>query len=114
MRVAVLVLSSLEEEARLGEAADDLVGGFRGREPVKPAVRVVEAAGLVHRSEHGQVVDPAELEVLLARSRRDVHDAASLFEGHVVPGDDPVLDLGARPEVVERPAVPEPDEVRAL
>ena len=80
VRVAVLVLSSLEEEARLGEATDDLVGGFRGREPVKPAVRVVEVACLVHRSEHGQVVDPAELEVLLARSRRDVHDAASLLE----------------------------------
>ena len=111
MRVAVLVLTGLEEKARFSEATDDLVGRLRGREPVEPAVRVVEVACLVHRAEDGQVVDPAELEVLLARSRRDVHDAASLLDGNVVPGDDPMLDLGSRPEVVERPAVPQPDEL---
>ncbi len=105
VRVAVLVAARLEEEARLGEPADDLIGGLRRREPVQPAVRVVEAARLVHRGEHGELVHEPELEVLLAGAGSDVDDARSLLERHLVPRDHAVLDLGAGPEVVERPAV---------
>ena len=114
VRIAVLVLPDLEQEAGLGEPTDDLVCRLRRREPVQPAVGVVEAPGLVDRGEHGQVVDPAEVEVLLARPGGDVHDPASLVERDLVPRDDAMLDLRARAELVERSPVSEPDELRTL
>ena len=114
MRVAVLVGARFEEEARLAEPADDLVGGLGGREAVQPAVGVVEATRLVDRREHGELVDSAELEVLLSGARGDVDDAASLLERDLVPRDDAMVDLSARAEVVERPAIPEADELGAL
>ena len=109
----MLVGSRLEEEARLGEPPDDLIGCFRRGEPVQPAVRVVEATRLVHRGEHGELVHEPQLEVLLAGAGGDVHDARALFERHLVPRDHAVLDLTAGTEIVERPAVAQPDELRA-
>ena len=107
------IRAGLEQVALLGEAADDLVGRVGRREAVQPAVGVVEPPGLVDRREHRQVVDAAELEVLLARAGRDVDDARPLLERDLVPGDDPVLDLAAGAELVERAAVAKPDELLA-
>ena len=81
---------------------------------MQPAVRVVEASRLVDRREHRELVDSAELEVLLSGARRDVDDAAALVQRDLVPRDDAMVDLSARAEVVERPAIPEPDELGAL
>ncbi len=103
----------LEEEPGLREAADDLVGCLRRGEPVKPAVRVVETTRLVHRREHGELVHDAEVEVFLSGSGGDVNDAGALVERDVVPRDDAVLDFTAGTEIVERPAVAEPDELGA-
>ena len=47
MRIAVLVEARLDEQSALGEVADDLVGRVGRREPVQPAVLVVEASRLV-------------------------------------------------------------------
>jgi hypothetical protein len=58
-------------------------------------------------------VDEAELEVLLAGAGRDVDDARPLLEGDLVPGNDPVVDLAAGAEVVERTAVANADELLA-
>ena len=80
VRVAVLVQARLDEEAALAEIADDLVGRLDGREPVQPAVVVVEAPGLVDGHEHGQVLALAQLEVLGARTRRDMDDPGALVE----------------------------------
>ena len=80
---------------------------------MQPAVVVVEAAGLVDRRQHRQPELAAELEVLAAAAGRDVDDPGPLLERDLVPRDDAVLDRGARPEVVERPAVAQPDELRA-
>src|SRR5262249_59697766 len=109
----VLVDVGGDKEARLAEPADDLVGGLDGREPVQPPVVVVEAAGLVDRRQHGQAELAAELEVLAAAAGRDVHDPRAFLERDLVPGDDAVLDRPARPEVVERAAVAETDELLA-
>ena len=109
----MLERAGLEQEAGLREPADDLIGRLDGRETVKPPVRVIEAARLVDGREHRQVVDPPELEVLLACARSDVDDAAPVVEGHLVPRDHPVLHLGPRPEVVERSPVAQPDELRS-
>ena len=49
----------------------------------------------------------------LGRRRGNVHDARALFERHLVPWDHAVLDLTAGTQIVERPAVAQPDEVRA-
>ena len=113
MRVAVEIRPGLEQIALLGEAADDLVGGVGRRKAVEPAVGVVEPPGLVDGREHRQVVDPPELEVLLARAGRDVDDSRPLLQRDLVPGDDSVLDLAAGAELVERAAVREPDELLA-
>ena len=114
VRVAVHVLPGFEQEARLGEPPDDLVGSVRRGEAVQPAVRVVEASGLVDGRQDGKLVDPAELEVLLTRAGSDVDDAAAFLERDLVPRDDAMLDLGARAEVVERPAVAQADELGSL
>ena len=111
MGIAVEVRAGLEQEPLLGESTHDLVGGLGRRQAVQPAVGVVEAARLVDRGEHGEVVDAAELEVLLAGAGRDVDDPGALFERDLVPGDDPMLDLAAGAEVVERPPVAKPDEL---
>ena len=93
--IAVLVDAGLDEAALLLERADDLLRRFDGREPVQPAVVVVEAAGLVDRHQHRQVVHAPELEVLGAAARRDVHDPGALVERDLVPRDHAVLDGGA-------------------
>ena len=111
MRIAVEIRAGLEQEPLLGESTHDLVGGLGRRKAVQPAVRVVEAARLVDRGEHGEVVDAAELEVLLAGAGRDVDDPGSLVERDLVPRDDPMLDLAAGAEVVERPPVAKSDEL---
>ena len=105
------VRAGLEQEPLLGQSTDDLVSRVTGREPVQPAIRVVETARLVHRREHREVVEEAELEVLLAGARCDVDDAGSLLERDLVPRDDPVVDLAARAEVVERTAVAKTHEL---
>ena len=105
------VRARLEQEALLGQSTDDLVSRVTGREPVQPAIRVVETARLVHRREHREVVEEAELEVLLAGARCDVDDAGSLLQRDLVPRDDPVVDLAARTEVVERTAVAKTHEL---
>ena len=114
VRVGVRVEPGLDEEAGLAEPADDLVRGLGGRQPVQPAVRVVEAARLVDRRQHRQVVDLRQLEVLAAAARRDVDDARALVHRHVVPRDHPMLDRGARSQVIERAAVAPPDQLTAL
>ncbi len=113
VRVVVQVGARLDEETALGQVADDLVGRLDGREPVQPAVVVVEAAGLVDRGQHRQAERAAELEVLAAAARGDVDDARALLERHLVPGDDAMLDAGARRERVERAAVAQPHELGA-
>ena len=113
VRVAVLVHVGRDEEAGLAEAAHDLVGGLHRREAVQPAVVVVEPARLVDRRQHRQAERPAELEVLAAAAGRDMDDAGALLERDLVPGDDLVLDRRAGAEVVERPAIAEPDELLA-
>ena len=74
MGVVVDERPGLDQEAALGEVADDLVAGLGGREAVEPAVVVVEVPGLVDRAEHGQPQRLAELEVLGAGTRRDMND----------------------------------------
>ena len=113
VRIAVLVPARVDEEAVLGEPADDLVGRLRRREAVQPAVVVVEAARLVDRHQHRQVVDPPQLEVLLARSGRDVDDPGAVLERDVAPGDDAMLDVRAGAELVERACVAPADELLA-
>ena len=93
--VAVLVQARLDEHALLLEVADDLLRGLDGRQAVQPAVVVVEAARLVDRHQHGQVVHARELEVLGAAAGRDVDDAGALVERHLVPRDDAMVDRGA-------------------
>ena len=102
----------LEQEAALAKVLDDRLGDLVGGEPVEPEARK-HAPGLVERREHGEVVDPRELEVLGARARSDVDDARSLVQSDVVPGDDPVDDALLRGEMVERPFVLEADELAA-
>ena len=113
VRIAVLVLAGVDEEAVLGEPADDLVGRLRRREPVQPAVVVVEAAGLVDRHQDREVVDLPELEVLLARPGRDVDDPGAVLERDLVPRDHAMLDLRPRAELVERARVAPADELLA-
>ncbi len=107
----MLVQPGLDQEAVLPEPADDLVGGLDGREPVQPAVRVEEAAGFVNRHQHRQVVDLAELEVLLPGAGRDVDDPGPLVERDVLPRDHAMLHLRAGPELVERARVAPADEL---
>ena len=57
VRVAVLVEAGVDEQPALGQVADDLVGRVARRRAVQPAVVVVEAARLVDRRQHRQVVD---------------------------------------------------------
>ena len=98
----------------LVEPADDLVGRLRRREPVQPAVVVVEAARLVDRHQHRQIVHPRQ-----ARSPpgaapgRDVDDPGPVLERDLVPRDHAVLDRRARAELVERPGVAPADELLA-
>ena len=106
-------MPALDEEAALGEVADDLVGRLDGREAVQPAVVVVEAAGLVDRRQHRQAERAAELEVLGAGAGRDVDDPGALLERDLVPRDDAVLDARAGREVVERALVAQADELRS-
>ena len=110
---AVLDLAGGDELSALAQVDDDLLGGLDRAEAVQPAVVGEEAAGLVHGHEHGQVVHARELEVLGAAARRDVDDARALLHGHVLPGDDAVLDLGGGRQVVERALVAQPDELGA-
>ena len=114
MRVPVHVGACLEQDALLREPADDLIGGLGRREPVQPPVAVVEAARLVDGREHREIVDPAELEVLLTRAGSDVDDPGAILERDVVPRDDAVLDACGRRKVVERPPVRPPDELGSL
>ena len=109
----MLLHARLEQEARLREPAHDLIRGLGRREAVQPSVRVVEATRLVDGGEHGEVVDTAELEVLLPRSGSDVDDAGPLLERDLVPRDHAVLDVRCGRQVVERPAVAEADELRS-
>ena len=95
-------VSGADEQAAVAEVADDLVGRLDRRDPVQPAVLLVEVARLVHGREHGEVVLARELEVLGAAARRDVDDAGARREVDVVPRDHAVLDLGGRGERVER------------
>ena len=111
MRVAVLVLTGLDQEPGLAEPADDLVGGLGRRQAVQPPVIVVEAPGLVDRREHRQVVHARQLEVLGAAARCDVDDAGALVDRDLVPGDHAVLDVPTGSQVVERAAVAPPDEL---
>src|SRR4029079_10591963 len=79
----------------------------------QPAVCVVETTRLVHRGENRELVHASQLEVLLAGAGSDVHDACALLERHLVPRDHTVLDLTAGTEIVERPAIAQPDELLA-
>ena len=96
VRVVVHVLAGRDEEAALGEIADDLVRGLGRREAVQPAVVVVEVASLVDGRQHRQAERAPELEVLTAAAGRDVDDAGALLERDLVPRDDAVLDARAR------------------
>ena len=113
MWVAMLVQPRIDQKAVLAEPADDLIGRLDRREPMQPAVRVEEPAGFVNRHQHGQVVDHAELEVLLPGAGRDVDDPCSLLERDLVPRDHAMLHLRAGPELVERPRVAPADELLA-
>ncbi len=55
-----------------------------------------------------------QLEVLATAARGDVDDPRAGVQGHVVPGDDPMLDVAARPELVERATVAPPDKLCAF
>ena len=113
VRVAVLIAARLDQEALLGEPADDLVGGLCRGEAVQPAVVVVEAPRLVDRREHGQIVDGA--------SSKSSWPAPVAMWTMPVPsssetssqGIDAVLDPRARAELVERPSVAPADELLA-
>ncbi len=113
VRIAMLVRLGRDERPALGEPADDLIGGLDGREPVQPTVGVVEPARLVDRHQHRQLVDPAELEVLLPSAGRDVDDSRPLLERDLVPRDHTVRDLTPGTELVERRRVPPADELLA-
>ena len=95
---------ALTSSERCLQVVDHLVGHLGGGQPGQPAVLGVEPARLVDRRQHRQVVRLAEVEVLGAAARRDVHDPGALVHRHLVPADDAVLDAGARRQVVERPA----------
>ena len=106
--------AGLEQDALLGEPADDLVRGLGRREPVQPAVAVVEAPRLVHRAQDREPVDAAELEVLLAGAGSDVHDPGALLERDLIPRDHAVLDTLGGLKIVERAPVCPADELGAL
>jgi hypothetical protein len=71
----VLVRLGTDEQPALAEVADDLICRLDRREPVQPAVLLVEVTRLVDRCEDGEVVDLRELEVLGAAARGDVDDS---------------------------------------
>src|SRR4029079_2864453 len=79
----------------------------------QPAVCVVETTRLVHRGENRELVHASQLEVLLAGAGSGVHNACARLERHLVPRDHAVLDLTAGTEIVERPAIAQPDELLA-
>ncbi len=99
-----------EQPARL-EIVDDGLRDVVRRQPVEP-VTGQHAARLVERGEHGEVVGSAELEVLGARTGRDVHDPRPLVERDVLPGDHAVDDTLLCGNALERPLVLEADELR--
>ena len=73
------------------QIVDHGLGDLVGREAIE-AEPGQHASGLVERSEHRKVVDPRQLEVLRARTRRDVDDARPLVEHDVVPRNHPMHD----------------------
>jgi hypothetical protein len=78
---------------------------------VQPAVVLVEAARLVDRGEHGEIVLLGELEVLGTAPGGDVDDAGTRCKIDLVPGDDAMLDCGSGLERVEGTTVTEPDQL---
>src|SRR5207302_9154856 len=112
-RLAVADRARLDPEAAPAQRCDDRLRRLVRALALERAVAGQEAARLVDRREHRQVVHARELEVLGARARGDVDDPFSLVEGDVVPGNDAVADALLRGQVVERPAVLEPDELLA-
>ena len=89
-------------------------GGVGDRRP-REGPQAVEVAPLgIHRSDDGQPVPAAEVEVLEAAARRDVNDAGALRGGHLVPRDHPMLHVPLDGQIVERPDVTQPHELGAL
>ena len=112
--VAVGDLARLDHPAPLPQVLDDLLRGVAGVAAVQPAEALVEGARLVHRHDRGQALAHAQLEVLGAAAGRDVDDARALVHRDLVPADNAVLDPVLGGQLVERPVVPQPDQLRTL
>src|SRR5207237_903971 len=80
------------EQPPLLEGRDDRLAHLVGGEPFEGAVARDETAAVVDRRQNRELVDPPELEVLGAGTRRDVNDAGSFVERDLVPRD-PSVDL---------------------
>ncbi len=103
-RIVVQILLRAEQQAALAQDLDDrgvgvfeeLAGdGRHGREEI-----TVLADGVQHR----QAVPLAELQVVLAVSRRDVHDARAVFRRHEL-GRPNAADVARHRQVVEQALV---------
>ncbi len=104
-RVPVAMRSLAHEEAGGAQARCDLGRHLGHALALERTVAGDVAAALVGGREDGEAVAPAQLEVLLAAARGDVHDARALVRRHLVPLDHPMLDALLRGQVVEGPRV---------
>ncbi len=119
VRIAVAVGLEVVEEPPPLEIVDDRLGDGGRLASAEPAEARVVAPVLIDRTHDGQPERGAQLEVLRAAAGRDVDDPGPLLLADVRPGDDAMLvaGLGERVphdrQVVERPRVAPPDQVRA-
>ncbi len=96
------------------EVFHDLVFDFRDVHPGEPVKTVEVDAVFVERGDHRQIVALAELEVLGAAARRDVHDARAVFFADFFPQNDAMRFLRGDGQIVERAVVTPAFHVAAL
>ncbi len=95
-----------EEQAAVLQQEGDRHRGLDHRRPREGAHALVVASFGIHRRDDGEPVPAAEVEVLEAAARRDVHDPRAFRGGHLVPRDHAVFHVPLDGQIVERPRVP--------
>ena len=93
-------------QAALDQIVDDVPIGVFEPHAAKGRHRIDEAAGLIHRDQHGQVVLAPGGQIIDAVSGRRMHNAGAVFGAHVIGGYNIGVVLLDRQEGVERLVAP--------
>ena len=112
-RIAVGVRLDLIEPAGRAQVLDDRLRRLTGLLADERPKAVDEHAKLIDRGNHRKPVFLAQRKVFRAAAGGDVHDAGAFLRADILPRNHMVLDAPLRWQVIERTAIPRPDQPAA-